>query len=86
METIKEYINGLSGDYEAGSENDKSLAKIDGTYTLSWAWAYGDNSTDQADTLLGDLAANNGLVTGVDTNDYNLKTEFSISISITQID
>ena len=82
---IQEYINGLSGNYEAGSNATASLSKIDGTYTLSWAWDFHkDDNTDKADTLLGDLVA--GTATDVDSQNYNFNTGFEISISVTQID
>ena len=87
LTAIKTYIEGLSGNYQAGNNADNSLAKINGTYTLSWAWKFdenGNDNVDKADTLLGDLAAET--VNGVSTADYDLNTNFAISITVTQID
>lgn len=33
---------------------------LDGTYTLTWKWAFGSTTNDKQDTLLGDLANNAG--------------------------
>lgn len=84
LAAIEEYVEAFTKDYKAGSAAG-SLADINGTYVLSWAWDFGAEGTnDKADTLLGNLAA--GTVTGVNNDKYNLNTDFSITITATQID
>lgn len=56
--------------------------KLDATFTLSWEWDFEGN--DQADTLLGNLAA--GTDTTVATENYNLVTSFDFTVTVTQID
>lgn len=101
LDTIKAFLETtLSGEYEAntnlaemyiddnGTPADPSDDTIlsDGTYKLSWAWAYGafDGITDadRADTFLGNIAA------GIETLPANasINIDFAIAITVTQID
>lgn len=56
--------------------------------TITWTWAF-EGQDDNADTVLGDLAAGNtdlvmaGIVDGVN---YELDVEYSLTITATQID
>lgn len=66
-----------------------NLADTVGTLNLTWEWAY--NGNDQADTLLGDLAAGTTLVpatvlTEGMENDYNLEEKIKIAVTVTQVD
>ena len=91
LTAVETALEGLTTTYEPG----KDLAKQVGTLTLTWEWAFGnagyDAGFDKHDTLLGDLAAgialspdpSPALVNGVD---YNLTTNFEITITVTQID
>ena len=96
---IENYLEALSGQYEAGTDLAKIGAidnKNDGTYKLTWAWDYkndaiaGENSSqveaDKADTLLGNLAVGNNFVTGVSADAYSTNVEFNIVITVTQVD
>ncbi len=53
-------------------------------YELSWAWAYEVN--DEADTYLGQLAAGFNPDSKVAGTDYNLNVDYSLEITVTQID
>lgn len=60
-----------------------------GTLNLTWEWAY--NGNDQADTLLGDLAAGTTLVPTTSLTegmekDYNLEEKIKIAVTVTQVD
>ncbi len=60
-----------------------------GTLNLTWEWAFEGN--DQADTLLGDLAAGTTLVPATVLtegmgNDYNLEEKIKIAVTVTQVD
>lgn len=70
-------ISAMKIGYEANETCDLVL-------TLSWAWAY-EGQNDQADTVLGDLAATNyaGLTDGVD---YNLDISYTLQMTATQVD
>lgn len=80
-----------------------SVAKVDantdlatefGEYEISWAWDFDDNgvgTNDEADTILGDLAAGSpaaGLDGAAleDGTHYNLNTGLKVAITVTQID
>lgn len=78
LQAIKEALNN-NQDYKAGANLADSL----GNFTLTWKWAF-EQGQDQADTLLGDLAA--GTVTGIDTANYNLNTNIELTVSVTQVD
>lgn len=94
LNTIKTYLEGLSGVYHT----NKNLAQIgtntDGTYQLTWAWAFEGaqelNGTtfdaitvDCADTYLGNMAA--GTAADVPAG-ANINVAFAITITATQID
>lgn len=70
-------IKNMSVFYEAGVTCDLVI-------TLSWAWAF-EGQNDQADTVLGDLAALNyaGLTDGTD---YNLDIAYTLKMIATQVD
>lgn len=64
-----------------------------GTITLTWEWAFGTagavSGNDQADTLLGDLAAGTTLAPATTLTagtDYNLNEVVNVTIAIEQID
>lgn len=74
---IEEEFNKLSGTYAPNT-------KLDETYTLTWAWAF-ESGNDAADTLLGNLAAGEGYgITGVTNYDTNI--EYTLKITVTQVD
>ena len=91
--------------YDKACEQEQIIIKNqDGVYVLTWAWNFTDNvgsiaSDDKADTLLGNLAADQtkyqvkggyasgawtDLVEGMDKN-YNLGVDFAINITVTQL-
>ena len=107
LSDIATYLEGMSGKYAAGSNlaydltdaGNNTLAEIDGTYTLTWDWTYGNTSNvtldDKKDTLLGNLSVNANLAAKNDGNaftslelgnDYNNIIDFKITVSVTQID
>ena len=62
-----------------------NLSTLLGTYKLSWKWDF--NGNDKADTLLGNMAAENGRVPGVDpTTHYSTYIAFNLEATVTQID
>lgn len=63
LKAINDYLVGLSGEYDANTDLAKIGTDTDGTYKLTWAWAF-ENQDDQADTILGHLMA--------ETNGYNV--------------
>lgn len=79
LETIVGELNNKKEIYKAGENLSGSL----GNFTLTWEWAF-EQDQDQADTLLGDLAA--GTVTGIDAANYNLNTNIELTVSVTQVD
>lgn len=90
LAVLKEKLNAYSFDVQANTD----LATAIGTYTIEWAWDYGEASsagdikvseTDKADTVLGDIAA--GTYTGLTKGtDYNLVTGLNVKIAVEQID
>jgi len=77
---IEAFLEGKSGEYEPGTNLSTILGGTTGTYTLTWAWTFEGN--DQADTLLGNLAAGNAdAIDGAST-----AVDFKIAITATQID
>ena len=60
-----------------------NLSEVVGTFTLKWEWAFDGN--DQADTLLGYLAAEGRLV-GITKDYYNLETAVALTVTVTQVD
>ncbi len=90
---LKDAIDGLTG---------IANNALDVTYTLTWNWAFDDTdnvySNDGADTILGNLMANDttnkvvkmsgttytsALVDGVD---YNLEIKFGLNVTVEQVD
>lgn len=60
-----------------------------GTYTLSWEWAFEDTdivNKDQADTLLGALAAKQSAFPYDPGTDYHTGISFTLTATVTQID
>ena len=88
---IEAALEGLSTDF---IEPNTDLSTDYGTYTLTWAWAFGNDDdavsgNDKADTLLGDLAAGTGpedISTLEEGTDYNLDCGIQIKISVVQVD
>lgn len=82
---IGAHLATLSEDCAAGAD----LSKEFGTYTLSWKWDFEDSNIDhkdQADTLLGYLAANNSAFDYQAMTDYNIVISFTLTATVTQID
>ena len=75
LNAIKNYFVGLSTDIIAAN------TPLDTVYVLTWAWAFGDDANNQKDTTLGNLAAG----TTSTTNDYNLNLEYSLTITVEQV-
>ena len=90
LAVIQTYLEGLSGNYQAGTNLATDMIPgTDGTYKLSWKWAFEKGTTeeekamyDAADTLLGNITAGlSAPVAGVVTN-----IDFMVKITVTQID
>ena len=67
---------------------NQDLAKLFGEYEITWAWEF--NGNDDADTILGDLAAGSpeaGLdgATLTKGTDYNLGTGLKVEVTVTQL-
>ena len=77
LATIAAYLSGLDADYAPNT----NLVTAVGSYKITWEWVFDGN--DDADTFLGDLAVNNALTAAAN---YQLTTEFSVTISVTQVD
>lgn len=88
LEALANALEGLSEVYDV----NKNLTEEVGDIKVTWAWDFDDNGAgtyDKQDTLLGDIAAGTTLTPDtplVDGTDYNLTTDFSISITVTQVD
>lgn len=78
LDVIQTYLTGtLSNDYQVeGGE----FAAINGTYSLAWNWDF--NGNDQADTVLGQIAA--GKIPA--PAGYVANESFALTITVTQID
>lgn len=82
---ISAYLATFSEDYTAGTD----LSAEFGTYTLSWKWAFEDatiENKDQADTLLGALAAKQSAFSYLPGTDYQTGICFKLTATVTQID
>lgn len=82
---INAELGKLSQDYAAGTD----LGAEFGTYTLSWEWAFEDAGIakkDQADTLLGTLAASGPNSLGVNIENYSPQVLLTLTATVTQID
>ena len=77
MEDIEDYLDGIEGNYAANT----NLTTTFGNYTLSWAWEFGDDANNKADTFLGQLAAGVATATGASTT-----ASATIEITVSQID
>ena len=74
LDVIDSYLTDtLSGKYDVETG---AFAAINGTYTLVWEWDFDDN--DQADTVLGQIAA--GVIAAPDGHEANESFEFSITV------
>lgn len=81
--TIENWLeNELSAEYEANTDLSQIQGNTDGSYKLTWKWNF-ENGLDEADTLLGNLAA--GLATE-DAAKYNLDAHIDLKVTVTQID
>lgn len=81
LSEIKTYLEGenMSKRYEANTDLSKIHGdSTTGVYTLTWEWKFDGN--EQADTLLGNVAA------GEVIDGANVKIDFKIDITVTQID
>ena len=83
---INTKLGALPKDYKAGTD----LGAEFGTYTLSWEWAFADptiDKKDQADTLLGALAAKPSAFSSYALGtDYQTGISFTLTATVTQID
>ena len=77
MKDIEAYLDGIEGNYAANT----NLTTTFGNYTLSWAWVFGDDANNKADTFLGQLAAEVATATGASTT-----ASATIEITVSQID
>lgn len=79
LAAIETYLDEtLSGEYDVESTDFDAL---NGTWTLSWAWAFDENNRDAEDTTLGQMAA------GVeDEGNAVLNETFNFSIKVEQLD
>lgn len=78
---IEKFLEDETGDYGVGTNLGTILGGTTGSYTLTWAWAFGPETNDMADTLLGNIAAEKDTVSGAST-----AVNFKIEITVTQID
>lgn len=92
LATIETYLEGLSKTYHTNTDLSKISTNTDGTYKLTWAWAFDGAQTlngksftekqvDQADTYLGNVAA-----TLISDATAVTDISFEISITATQVD
>lgn len=82
---ISAHLATLSKDCAPGT----NLSTEFGTYTLSWKWAFEDAdivNKDQADTLLGALAAKQSAFPYDPGTDYHTGISFTLTATVTQID
>jgi len=84
--TLAQLVTALEAISDTEVDANTNLGTEFGEYVITWKWDF--NGNDQADTLLGDLAAGTTLTpakTLTNGTDYNLKTGLKIEISVTQI-
>lgn len=81
LKAITDYLNGLSKDYQAKTD----LTSVIGEYKLSWEWKF-EGGNDQADTLLGTLAALGPNSLGVNLENYSPQVLLKLTATVTQID
>lgn len=78
LATIKDFLNGWSQEY--GPNTD-----LKSTYELSWKWSFDGNDT--ADTILGNLMAENIGEGGEKIGTYySLLVDYTLTVEATQID
>lgn len=84
LDDIIDYLNGLSKDYPANTDLTSALGEL----TLSWEWKFDDTiaNKDQADTLLGTLAASGPNSLGVNLENYSPQVLLTLAATVTQID
>lgn len=84
IEQIKSYlVSTINGNYAPNTDLATELAdpNADGTYKLSWAWAFEQNATyNKADTYLGNVAA------GLADPNASVEADVEFVITVTQID
>lgn len=78
---INAELGKLSKNYAPGTD----LGTVAGTYTLSWEWTF-EGGNDQADTLLGTLAALGPDSLGVNLENYSPQVLLKLTATVTQID
>ena len=83
---VKTALERLTGYFDP---ND-NLSEQFGSYTLSWAWDFGDPANNPADTLLGNLAANDSahsqVLATIDEDNYDLGVKVDLKITVEQVD
>lgn len=84
LDDIIDYLNGLSKDYPANTDLTSAIGEL----TLSWEWKFDDTiaNKDQADTLLGTLAASGPNSLGVNLENYSPQVLLILTATVTQID
>lgn len=84
LDDIIDYLNGLSKDYPANTDLTSAIGEL----TLSWEWTFDDTiaNKDQADTLLGTLAASGPNSLGVNLENYSPQVLLILTATVTQID
>lgn len=84
LDDIIDYLNGLSKDYPANTDLTSAIGEL----TLSWEWKFDDTiaNKDQADTLLGTLAASGPNSLGVNLENYSPQVLLTLTATVTQID
>lgn len=84
LDAIIDYLNGLSKDYPANTDLTSAIGEL----TLSWEWKFDDTiaNKDQADTLLGTLAASGPNSLGVNIENYSPQVLLILTATVTQID
>lgn len=90
---VETKLEGLSKEYAPNTNLTTEL----GDFTLSWEWKF-ENGKDEADTLLGNLAADSTSLgtakwdttssnfTAMAADDYSTDIEFKLKLTVTQID
>lgn len=81
LNDIVDYLNKRSGNYPAKTD----LTSAIGEYELSWEWKF-EGGNDQADTLLGTLAASGPNSLGVNLENYSPQVLLTLTATVTQID
>lgn len=84
---LSELVTALTAISVTKVEANEDLGTLFGEYEITWKWEIDGN--DEADTLLGDLAADTTLKpakTLTPGADYNLNTGLKIEVTVTQID